>query len=447
MRRSRLRSLILGVSAALMVAAAFALGVTSELLLRPNVPIPEDVAAPKNFALFGEVWQQVDREFYGDRPAQEAITRGAIEGLVAAMDDPWAMLAPTDIEEPNWLSPRRLDALGLWLVPVAQGARVLAVTPDGVADEAGMQAGDLIVGASPTEELLGLGEAEDTATDAEAGDTDDDGEDAAIAAGSALGASLLGATDADDIVPVIDLLSDADEPMTLVLLRGGRAALQVEMTPSPDAPRPPAYEVEDVDDVTRLVKLAVIDEVAIEGLGAALARPAGSGGALEGFVLDLRNNPGGDEESAARLAGYFVEGTTWLVLEGDGTTREREAIEAGSATEAIDADTKLIVLVNGGTVGEAEMLAGALRDRAGAVLVGDATFGRNTLTAVQRLSDGGLLRVSHSAWALPNGDSVVETGLEPERPVAGRDEQRAEALAAAAGEAFEADAGAEASGG
>ncbi|MFN8423545.1 MAG: hypothetical protein U0470_09240 [Anaerolineae bacterium] len=114
-----------------------------------------DVAPPAQFGLYGEAWNYVNQEFYGDRPSPAQITDGAIEGMVEALDDPWALvvtessaggaasLPMPSADDP--LAPQLIAPLGLWIADTSRGARILAVVPDGPAAKAELRADDLIV--------------------------------------------------------------------------------------------------------------------------------------------------------------------------------------------------------------------------------------------------------------------------------------------------------------
>jgi len=415
-----LRGLFLGGTAAVLIVAAFVLGMTSAFVLRPSAPlqVPEDVAAPANFKIYGEVWRYIDREYYGGRPAAEQITRGALEGLVASLEDPWALLAPQEVSDAEWFAPHYVDSLGAWIEPVAQGARVLAVVPGGGADEGGLEAGDLIVDAQPTDDAQ--------AAEADQEQSDPDAMDSADAA------ALFAPSEAE--APLINDLEGADGPLTVVLLRTGRAALQMEVVPDVNAGGPPEATVEVLEDGAVLVRPQRVDEAGVDALAEALAALADTDDAKTALVLDLRDNPGGDLETLAQMAGLFSDGPLWLEKARDREARTIEGEQPARGASVFDADARLVVLVNRGTVGAAEMLAAALQERVGAVLLGEASFGRATRTEVRPLADGTLLRLSVSRWETAGGLSVAEGGLEPTRVISGRDAQREAALAVAAGE-------------
>ena len=128
------------------------------------------------------------------------------------------------------------------------------------------------------------------------------------------------------------------------------------------------------------------------------------------IIVDLRDNPGGFVDASVDVASEFISGG--LVLESFGPDEhlEYKATEGGLATTQ-----RLIVLINRGTASAAEIVAGALRDRRGAVLVGTSTFGKDAVQIPFTLRNGGELYVAVARWATPNGLTAANGGLIPDR--------------------------------
>ena len=127
------------------------------------------------------------------------------------------------------------------------------------------------------------------------------------------------------------------------------------------------------------------------------------------IVVDLRDNPGGFVEVVVDVADQFVDGGTVMVTDAPDEHFEYEADTGGLATSP-----RLVVLVNGGTASAAEVLAGALRDRRGAVVVGSATFGKDAVQIPFTLRNGGEFHVAVARWSTPGGTSVANGGLQPD---------------------------------
>lgn len=130
------------------------------------------------------------------------------------------------------------------------------------------------------------------------------------------------------------------------------------------------------------------------------------------IVVDLRDNPGGYVDVFVEVADMFVDGGLVMTSEATGESLEYEATPGGLAVAE-----DLVVLVNRGTASAAEILAGALRDRRGAVLVGTNTFGKDTVQIPFELRNGGELYVAVARWSTPNGDTVTNGGLAPDHEI------------------------------
>lgn len=133
----------------------------------------------------------------------------------------------------------------------------------------------------------------------------------------------------------------------------------------------------------------------------------------ETIVVDLRDNPGGYVDAFVEVADLFVDGGIVMTSEAASEYREYEANPGGVAISQ-----RLVVLVNQGTASAAEILAGALRDRRGATLVGTTTFGKDTVQIPFELRNGGELYVAVARWSTPNGDTVTNGGLTPDHEIA-----------------------------
>ncbi|NJK64713.1 MAG: S41 family peptidase [Synechococcaceae cyanobacterium SM2_3_1] len=132
----------------------------------------------------------------------------------------------------------------------------------------------------------------------------------------------------------------------------------------------------------------------------------------EAYILDLRNNPGGQLQSSIEIAQMFIEKGVILSLWGrDG---EMEVIE----TQGEQLTTKpLVVLINQGSASASEVLAAALRDHQRAVLVGTSTFGKGSVQAVHTLADGASLVVTVAYYQTPAGENIDQRGVQPDHLV------------------------------
>ncbi|HLA43818.1 MAG TPA: S41 family peptidase [Aggregatilineales bacterium] len=131
---------------------------------------------------------------------------------------------------------------------------------------------------------------------------------------------------------------------------------------------------------------------------------------LSGLVLDLRNNPGGFLETSLQVISQFVNEGPILIeqLPGD---QERVFEATGDASAPT---VPLAVLVDAGSASASELVAGALKDRERAVIVGMPTFGKATVQTINPVSTGGAVRVTIARWVTPDGESVEPDGLVPD---------------------------------
>ena len=132
----------------------------------------------------------------------------------------------------------------------------------------------------------------------------------------------------------------------------------------------------------------------------------------QGFVLDLRSNPGGLLEASVDIARQWLdEGTIVSTKTRDGIQDVRRA--TGNAVT----DRPVVVLVNEGSASASEILSGALQDNKRAVLVGQKTFGKGLVQSVRGLSDGSGLTVTIAKYLTPKGTDIHKNGIRPDVPV------------------------------
>src|SRR5271166_1733322 len=140
-----------------------------------------------------------------------------------------------------------------------------------------------------------------------------------------------------------------------------------------------------------------------------------TGSKLIGFILDLRNNPGGGFDTAVAVADAFIDKGDIVLVKG----RKPATVKRISATPGdLAKGLPLVVLVNGGTAREAELVAGALQDNHRAVLLGSKTFGESSIASVIPLGDGGgAIRLTTARFTTPSGREIQGKGLDPDLAV------------------------------
>jgi carboxyl-terminal processing protease len=136
-----------------------------------------------------------------------------------------------------------------------------------------------------------------------------------------------------------------------------------------------------------------------------------AGKKLIGFVIDLRNNPGGDFDTAVAAADDFIDKGDIAIIKGrkDDSTKH-VAATPGDLANALP----IVALVNGGTASEAELVAGALQDDHRAILVGTKTFGESSIETLIPLNGNGAIRLTTARFETPAGHSIDGKGLTPD---------------------------------
>ncbi len=145
-------------------------------------------------------------------------------------------------------------------------------------------------------------------------------------------------------------------------------------------------------------------------LEAALTKLIQENGKLEGLVLDLRNNPGGLLSQAVKVSDTFLDSGLVVYTEGRlDNQKQKYFAHPGGYT-----DVPLVVLVNGGSASASEIVAGALQDHGRAVILGTQTFGKGSVQTILPLENGAALRLTTALYYTPNGRSIQVTGVTPD---------------------------------
>lgn len=207
----------------------------------------------------------------------------------------------------------------------------------------------------------------------------------------------------DEVTSVVR--GPAGTDVELTFLRGDE---EFTVTITRDAIEVPVVESEIVGDVAYL-RLNVFTDNADEQLRAELEQLLGNDPAA--LVLDLRNNPGGLLETAVRVTSEFVDDGLVVSTESPESTTPYEVQPGGVATNP---DLRLYVVVNQGSASASEVVAGALADADRAVIVGENTFGKNTVQQRFPLSNGGALKLTIARWLTPDGRDFGGDGITPD---------------------------------
>jgi carboxyl-terminal processing protease len=131
---------------------------------------------------------------------------------------------------------------------------------------------------------------------------------------------------------------------------------------------------------------------------------------LKSVIVDVRNNPGGYLKGAVYLAGEFISsGAVVYEEDSQGNLRSLDVEKKGLLT-----NKDVVVVINGGSASASEILAGALRDRRGAKIVGEKSFGKGTIQDSEDFEDGSSIHVTIAKWLTPNKTWVHKVGLTPD---------------------------------
>ncbi|MDX2849749.1 S41 family peptidase [Streptomyces sp. PA03-3a] len=207
----------------------------------------------------------------------------------------------------------------------------------------------------------------------------------------------------------------AGTPVSLGLRRGTRSW---EISPRRALLPTESVRVRHVPGGVTVVTVDAFTKGVAEQVGRALAGRPGH----EGILLDLRGNSGGLVTEAVGVASALLDGGLVATYDVHGRQQALYAADGG------DTDTPLVVLVDGGTMSAAELLAGALQDRGRAVVVGSRTFGKGSVQMPSRLSDGSVAELTVGHYRLPAGRRVDGRGVEPDLSVTGGADAESEAL-------------------
>lgn len=372
LRRHRWLALWLFVSLPGMLFVGFLSGYA---YARGGLPLqPAVQAAPtatSDFALLAEVRDVIESEYY--RPADADRTKllqGAARGMVQALGDPHSAYEPPperEVNDSRWTG--RYEGVGIYVDQRDGQMIVTAPIEGGPAERAGVRAGDIIV------------EVDGRPLD---------------------GLSLTDQTRA--------IRGPKGTTVVLGIRRPGQDGI-LRIAVLRDEVRLVSARGRMLDNGLGVLRITQFTEQTPEEARAALQTLLAQHPA--GLVLDLRGNAGGLLEPSVQVAGFFLGGGTVVrEVHAGGQERSYDAPDGPALT-----DLPLQVIVDHGSASASEVLAAALRDRGRAELVGERTYGKNTVQYIHRLSDGSGLRITVAEWRTPSGQLIPSSGLEPDWPV------------------------------
>ena len=299
------------------------------------------------------------------------LERAAVEGMLNALDDRWsAYYAPSDFARFEQVLAGSYSGVGVWVHRTSDGAlRILSVQADSPAAHAGLRPRDILV---------------------------------QVAGQPVAGRSVAAV--------VGRLRGDVGSAVTVQVRRGSQVlTMQLQRAAVTD------------DDVTAAMVSPTVERLRIAAFTRGVGRWVRDQVAkareqrLTGLILDLRDDPGGLMAEAVETASAFLNGGPVVAYDQRGEKpRVLNALGHG------DTGIPLVVLVDGGTASAAEIVAAALQDRGRAVLIGSRTFGKGSVQAPSRLSDGSALELTVGHYLTPAGRSLDGVGVEPDVAVPAR---------------------------
>jgi carboxyl-terminal processing protease len=149
----------------------------------------------------------------------------------------------------------------------------------------------------------------------------------------------------------------------------------------------------------------------------------GNAAHIKGFIIDLRNNPGGVLDSAVQIADDFLD--QGIIVTAEGRTREAK-FRMDAKPGDISHGATLVLLVNGGSASASEILAAALHDNHRAQLIGRRTYGKGSVQTIMPLSEGQALKITTSRYFTPSGASINGVGIVPDTVLDGTEQPPAE---------------------
>jgi carboxyl-terminal processing protease len=321
--------------------------------------------------LFGDIFERV-RADYVEKPDDSKLVESAINGMLNGLDPHSSYMDPKNFRDMQVQTRGEFGGLGIEVTMEDGVVKVVAPIDDTPAAKAGIRAGDLIT------------------------QLDDD---------AVQGLTLNQAVEkmrgpVGTKIRLKVMRKGAEKPLEVTI---ERAVIRVRSVRS-------RMEGEDVG----YIRVTQFNEQTTDGLKKAIAdlTTQTPGDKLKGFVVDLRNNPGGLLDQAISVSDAFLERGEIVSTRGrNAEETQRFNARAGDLTKG----KPVIVLINGGSASASEIVAGALQDHKRATLVGTRSFGKGSVQTIIPLGGGnGALRLTTARYFTPSGRSIQAKGISPD---------------------------------
>ena len=337
------------------------------LILSKNVYSNTDDKLYKKIDLFGEVLEKIKDEYVDDIDQSEMID-SAINGALQSLDPYSAYMNPEIFKSMETDTKGEFGGLGIEVGMEAGVVKVISPIDGTPAEEAGIKAGDYIV------KIDGV---------------------------QVQGKSLMEAVKLmrGPVGSTIDLT---------IRRKGKKKALEISIKRKIIEVK--SVEAKIIKENIGYLRLKAFNSNSSNQLVEKINSFEGKNKPI-GYILDLRNNPGGLLTQAINVTDFFLDYGEIV------STKGRRLIESRRffARKGDKVNGKpLIVLINEGSASASEIVAGALRDHKRAIILGENTYGKGSVQSIIPLSDGGGIRITVSKYYLPSGKSISEVGVSPD---------------------------------
>ena len=320
--------------------------------------------------LFGDIFERI-RVQYVEEVNEKDLIEAAINGMLTSLDPHSSYLSPEDAAAMRVQTRGEFGGLGIEVTQEEGFIKVVSPIDGTPADEAGIEAGDFITHVDG-ESVLGL--TLDKAVDL-----------------------MRGLVGTEIIITVVR--EGEPEPFDVSIIRDTIKLTAVRAR---------------TEGTTVVLRLTTFNDQTTPNLESGMKEQIEAAGGIEnvnGFVLDLRNNPGGLLTQAIRVSDAFLESGEIVSTRG----RNPEDGERFNATPGdLAGGLPMVVLINGGSASASEIVAGALQDHRRAIVVGTKSFGKGSVQTVMPLRGNGAMRLTTARYYTPSGRSIQALGVSPD---------------------------------
>ncbi|MDB3949156.1 S41 family peptidase [Candidatus Pelagibacter sp.] len=321
----------------------------------------------KKIDLFGEVLEKINEE-YVDEVDQSKNMDAAINGLLQSLDPYSAYMTPESFEGMQTETSGKFGGLGIEVGMEAGVVKVISPIDNTPASKAGLKAGDYIVKINKVQ---------------------------------VQGKSLMEAVDLmrGPVGSSIEITVRRRGVKKALIFNITREIIQVQSVKS-----------ELIDNNIGYIRLTSFNENSSEQIKEKVNK-LNKNKDLKGYILDLRNNPGGLLSQAIKISDFFLENGEIVSTKSRKISENRKWFaKKGDLTDG----KALIVLINYGSASASEIVAGALKDHKRAIILGENSYGKGSVQSIIPLKNRGAIRLTIAKYYLPSGKSISEVGVTPD---------------------------------